>query len=171
MSHIFDKLDFWVLLIGVILAWRSWVRSIRKWEFYGDCDVLFPKKERQYQKSCALLIALYYTVMTFTGVWFILLGFWGVIYNTSSPNWVMTIAPLVLIALFVGYFLIRGYVIPHYKLKERQDKIVKLHKTLEFITEDNDYEIEFKRAFFKVDNQLYCAVLWVLIIMIVMWIY
>lgn len=171
MSNLIGNIGFWMFVFGLIMTLSSFTHAIRKWEFYGDCDILFPKKNGKFQKPCELVMGLHYTLMTFNGIWLILLGFWPVVYNVSAPYWVTTFASLTLLILYIGYFATRGHIISGNKLKEHQDKIVKRHKTQETLDEKDDFDIDFKRAYFKMDNQLYIAVLWLLIDVILWFIY
>lgn len=167
MGNLICTIDFWVFAIGVILACQSFIRAVRKWEFYGDCDVFFPKKELKYQKPCEFLIACYHTLMVFTGAWFILVSYWSLFSNVDSPMWVITIAPFVLLLMYFSYFALWDYIMYNRKLKKYQDKIVKKHKTIEMLDEKNDFEIDFKRAYFKAENQTYKAVVWELIVVLI----
>lgn len=159
-----EKVTIWFFIVGAILVCRALSFAAIQWEMFTLRDLTCIKHIVKEQKVCDALIGIYHTLVVLFGFNLIMIGGWGVFRGTTLPIEFGIVCPMVLLILFACYYILKIYLFDSYDLKDYYTNMVKYRKAQEVVTEDNDHEVSFLRAYRRVEKHQWYVVFWLALI-------
>lgn len=112
------------------------------------------------QKACDRIIAAYYLVSVFVGLWIAALGLYVVTVDEGLPWYLIVVAPACLCVFYVSYYVYRAIQMKKFELSRFHDDMVAYRSAQKTVTPDNDHEVNFLRAFKQVKKQSWLMLFW-----------
>lgn len=160
------NLSIWFVIVGAVIACRALSFSVIAWEMFTLRKTMCIERILYEQKACDALIGTYHLLVMLVGFWMMLMGVWEVFNETIPPQELGLAVPVGLIFLFAMYFEVRVILNSCYGITDFYNSMIEYRAKQEVVTQDNDNEVSYIRAYKRVKNHKWYAIVWVVLLIV-----